>query len=544
MGCGIAMKRTERITGGRVLLRQSGLLLTDTWRMDAGIGHYRALTPQLLSAGYRFYLPSSLVQGASASWYDQATRLSISAGELGRLNGTSTYGFETTGGRLMGAAITHDFNDRLQAGVQFWHTGDIEEEQDHEAYVSALRYASPDLSQGHQGHLMVDSDNRMGLWYDGEFAFAPWTHRLGAFYFEPDLQWTDVAIINDLVGAYWRSDFRSFRWRWTVGAELSRDNLENDVDLPGYSYTNAFANTAWRMRRSLVLGASLGWATRDADSGTAQTDSRTTTLSSYISHPLLAGTSRFEASLERHDTGDTATSDYGLLWDLTWKVPYLKRLRTAVEHRVFGAGANETSLRIDLSKSLFNDLAVNGSAQYYRRWEDADTPPVTVYAALGLDWRISQRWTLNFTADMDVADPGEDDAEDTFADNQRLLLSLSYAFEGKSPSNMILGRQTGTQGSGSIVGRVFLDENQNNRYDLNETPLPNIVVILDGRFQTETDADGRYSFVPVSSGSHSVSIAIQDVPLPWGLADQKPVPVVVPIRGQAEVDFALTRWNE
>ena len=80
---------------------------------------------------------------------------------------------------------------------------------------------------------------------------------------------------------------------------------------------------------------------------------------------------------------------------------------------------------------------------------------LTVYAALGLDWRISQRWTLNFTADMDVVDPGEDDAEDTFADNQRLLLSLSYAFEGKSPSNMILGRQTGTQGSGTIVGRIF-----------------------------------------------------------------------------------------
>ena len=79
----------------------------------------------------------------------------------------------------MGAAITHDFNERWQAGVQFWHTGDIEEEQDHESYVSALRYASPDLSQGHQGHLMVDSDNRMGLWYDGEFAFAPWDAQAG-----------------------------------------------------------------------------------------------------------------------------------------------------------------------------------------------------------------------------------------------------------------------------------------------------------------------------------------------------------------------------
>ena len=70
------------------------------------------------------------------------------------------------------------------------------------------------------------------------------------------------------------------------------------------------------------------------------------------------------------------------------------------------------------------------------------------------------------------------------------------------------------------------------------------MVILDGRFQTETDDEGRYSFVPVSSGRHSLSIAIQDVPLPWGLADQKPVPVEVPIRGEAQVDFALTRWNE
>ena len=125
-----------------------------------------------------------------------------------------------------------------------------------------------------------------------------------------------------------------------------------------------------------------------------------------------------------------------------------------------------------------------------------------------------------------------------------MLLSLSYAVFGYERPRQLLGRQTGSLGSGEIRGRIYLDDNRNGRYDLNETALRNIVVILDGRFQTETDINGGYSFFPVAGGVHVVTLGIEDVPLPWGPADDKPVKVTVPVRGIEQVDFALIKLNE
>jgi len=91
---------------------------------------------------------------------------------------------------------------------------------------------------------------------------------------------------------------------------------------------------------------------------------------------------------------------------------------------------------------------------------------------------------------------------------------------------------------------VFLDENGDGKLSINEEPLKNILVYLDGRFTAETGPKGRFEFWPVASGEHSLSIAIEDVPLPWGLKDERPLKVRVPVRGEAEIDFALTRLNE
>jgi hypothetical protein len=45
----------------------------------------------------------------------------------------------------------------------------------------------------------------------------------------------------------------------------------------------------------------------------------------------------------------------------------------------------------------------------------------------------------------------------------------------------------------------------------------------------------------VQAGEHEVSIAVEDLPLPWGLEDDRPQPVTVTVRGVADIDFTLTR---
>ena len=64
------------------------------------------------------------------------------------------------------------------------------------------------------------------------------------------------------------------------------------------------------------------------------------------------------------------------------------------------------------------------------------------------------------------------------------------------------------------------------------------------RYRTVTDNDGRFEFGPVPTGAHEISVAVERVPLPWGLLDESPRRADVPLRGAAIVDIPLNRLNQ
>jgi hypothetical protein len=201
------------------------------------------------------------------------------------------------------------------------------------------------------------------------------------------------------------------------------------------------------------------------------------------------------------------------------------------------------SMRLALEREVIPDLAFRASAQYKHILENDEMIDDAVNATMGINWQIRRNWNISFSADYNRRmDEDADDNSDP--EGHTLLLTVSYSLFGPGRPNQLIGRRTGSLGTGEIRGRVFLDENRNGRYDLNETVLKNIVVMLDGRFQTETDINGQYTFWPVSGGQHFVIIGVEDAPLPWGLIDAKPRSVLVPVRGTAEGDFALVKLNE
>jgi hypothetical protein len=71
-----------------------------------------------------------------------------------------------------------------------------------------------------------------------------------------------------------------------------------------------------------------------------------------------------------------------------------------------------------------------------------------------------------------------------------------------------------------------------------------VFVYLDRRYQAVTDRDGRYVFNPVPAGEHDVTLAQEDLPLPWGLLDESPRSISVSVRSTTELDFGLRRLNE
>ena len=55
----------DKIKDGRVLFRQQDYVLSDQLQMDSEVGHFRSYTPGPISRSYRFYLPSTILQGVN-----------------------------------------------------------------------------------------------------------------------------------------------------------------------------------------------------------------------------------------------------------------------------------------------------------------------------------------------------------------------------------------------------------------------------------------------------------------------------------------------
>ena len=200
-------------------------------------------------------------------------------------------------------------------------------------------------------------------------------------------------------------------------------------------------------------------------------------------------------------------------------------------------------MRLTVEESMTSYFWFSAAGQYIRRLEQSDGPKDVHNANMAINWQMTRNWRLSLSADLNKSVEIIDNTGNT-TESESVLLSFSYALSSPRREPPVLGSKTKSLGHGAISGRVFLDENQNGRYDVNEIPLKDIVVILDGRFQTETNADGQFDYWPVTAGDHYVMIGVEDVPLPWGLEDDAPQKVFVPVRSQGIADFALIKLNE
>jgi hypothetical protein len=96
-------------------------------------------------------------------------------------------------------------------------------------------------------------------------------------------------------------------------------------------------------------------------------------------------------------------------------------------------------------------------------------------------------------------------------------------------------------GAGSISGTVFFDADNNGRREASEGGVPGVTVILDKRYVTRTDAQGRYEFAYVATGDHVIEVSADNVPLPWSPVARDPVKATVLVRDATTQDFAVQR---
>ena len=529
--------------GERFSLSQRGFVLNENVLLDNTLGHFRGATPTLISNSYRFSLPSTLLLGFNSIAYNDDTSVSLTAGSIGTLRGVTARAFDETSGDLLGIGAVHRVNPRWTASGQYWRTNGTEDVLNHSAFAGAVEYADESKDWFHQLRGLQDSRGHFGVWYDGLIDTGQWINRFGGFHFEPGLMWTDTPIQSDLQGLYWRGGYQSFRWRWTLGSEATRNNLAGDPARSGNISTRTFANGTWRYRRNTQFGGFVSLSTLHPDSGLATEHGYVASARGFLSQQFRVGLTRIETRATHRDLPDNRSREYEMRWDQDWAIPFLDRLTTGTSYLHGTEGVRESLMGVIGEKIVGSSLRLSGQAQMESRTDEMGTESSSTNLGLGLTWEPRQDLLLGLSATMNKNSTETTGGMALDRTDSTVLLSLNYRRSSGGRAS-IQGVSEGRRGIGRAFGRVFLDQNRDGRLSVGEDAVADLTIYLDGGYSTRTDPEGRFEFSTVATGEHRVSIALEDVPLPWGLEDETAVRISVSARGETRVDFGLIRLDE
>lgn len=534
-------------TGGRLTLRQYGFAASPNWLMDNSAGVLRSDADPVVSSSYRFNLPSTLVSGLRNWSRAGRSAVRLSAGKIGTLGTGRIEDFDTTSGKLASLGLSHGLDERWTVAGQVIGAVDLDDIDDHESAALALQYRTQDQRHRYVGHVLAGTEGGNAVWLDGDDRIGRWRHRYGLFRFEPDLLWSDATLTDDQQGLYTRSELRSPRYNLTAGTDFSEDNVKDRDNRPQSRTSNVFITGNRRLRRLTGVGGTVSLNYVDPRNDLAGEDAHLLRLSSYLQHRFPLGSSRFEVFIaDVEDDGDEGEL-YGAIWDQGWELSRLLSLSTTLEHQSSRDVGDEDS-RNSASVLLRHDLTPlfnwHGNASYTRISNRRSSDTDNYNLSLGAAWRFLPQWDARL--DLTWTKAEEDDAifgNDFDEDEKTLLLSIRHTRKSGRPM-LAVGRKTGKSGFGEVSGEVFYDANRDGRRQAGERAASGVFVYLDRRYERVTDSEGRFRFTPVPAGEHSLSLAIEDLPLPWGLDDETPRPITVYVRGEAVMVFGLTRIDE
>ena len=548
---------------------QRMLPLDDGWMANHSAGALASLQVPLARGFGRIGLPSSPLEGVTAEYLHGGTTIvNASVGRPGLYSGLGVNGFNPARGRLLfaggqqglpGPAGGSSLAFQLFDASGIADTTDLALDQNVRGLWSAWRWegtapwadridAGPLALWQREGGLQLQvnamtsrasselgaggrrDDRGAGAWVDAQWRSQWLQQAAGVFYLQPNLRWGTYNAISDLRGVYWRGDVATRRWQVSTSTEWT-DSVS------GANGQNLFANVSARYRvdtRHTAFGAlavrRLGASAMSAQFGWEKTSELGQTR--WVAD-MLRASSRRSARLGMDHTFLLSEGSSLALSAALERIRNEDRELRAVSWGVVGTTRPWANFSIDA-----NLRGVQGGGVRQ------------INGALGVAWTINPHWSLlgQFSSVR-----GED--PETFA----LVSTLSQAAAAVTPvlsarrvqftlryedragaAFAPLGGAPG-MGSGSIQGTVFFDADNNGRREASEAGVPNITVVLNRRFVTRTDAQGRYEFPWVVAGGHTLQIQPDNVPLPWNPVQREPVPVSVLVRGTTNADFALQR---
>jgi hypothetical protein len=544
-------------------LHQRGMPFDGGWQADNALGDLNLPLVGLERAQPRFMLSSGTMLGATTEWRGpDGLQFVAGGGEPGVLNGIKVPVFDTLGGSTaaLGAqwspspqwTLGGEYAGARDANLYYQPPGDsvlppeigIPRISSNTGIVSAAWQEGRTHAQFNFIDGTLDGNNNaLGAWTDASVTRGPYTQSFGAFYIEPNLAWGNQLILSNAEGGYYRLDYQTRRWSANFG-------IDEVLPVSGLGVSSTFlnGNARYQVDRDTGIGAvSNLLLSHDGSSETAWS------LEGYLDQANLWGTGRVQLGYATSTEANNLSATVQQSWTLRTGLRLATSVAVDSGHSAPTAGlpAQDTTL-VRLAAygggDLTARLSIDGNVQWATAVQGRAAPSTS--ADVSLVCQVARAWQLLFTyyenrigswTPLSVTSPLTPPVPTPQASQgqQGIFLTLRWQ-QSRGGHFMPLGGAPGA-GSGRLTGVVYLDANENGRYDAGEAGAPNVTVILDGRFSTRTDANGRFDFPAIVAGHHVLTVQPDNLPLPWTLVNQGRTEVDVTTRDRIDVNIPAMR---
>jgi hypothetical protein len=543
-------------------LHQRGMPFDDGWLASNALGDLNTPLIDLARQQPRFLLSSGTMLGATTEWLGPShLQLVAGAGEPGIFNGIKVPTFDTLGGSTATAGAQWSPEPHWTLGGEYAGARNADIYYLPPGSVLGPQVASPRVSsdtgllaagwQDGNTHVQVnlidgtlDGDgNSFGIWADGTLSRGGYTQSFGAFRIDPHLVWGNQLIASDVQGGYYRVGYQSRRWTADAG-------IDEVLSVSGNGVSSTFLNgdARYQLSRDVGIGGVANLLlTHDGSHNSSWS------LEGYLDSANPWGSGRFQAYYAQAEQTQDAVLTVQQDWTL---LPGARLATSASFERLLGSTVigqpqqDATLVRLAAygGANLTARLALDGNVQWATAVAGRAAPSTS--ADVTLSYQIAHRWDLLFSyyanrigswTPLVVNSPLTPPVPvpQAWQGQRGVFLTLRYQ-DARGGHFVPLGGAPGA-GAGRLTGVVYLDANENGHYDAGEAGAANITVILDGRFSTRTDTNGRFDFPAVAAGHHVITVQSDNLPLPWMLPKEGRADVDVATRDRTDVNIGAVR---
>jgi SdrD B-like domain len=544
---------------GSFSLHQRGMPFDDGWLADNALGDISVPLVSVARTQPRFILGQGPMEGFDTDWRGpDGLQFVAGVGEPGIFSGIKVPAFDTLGGSTATLGAQWAPLSQLTLGADFVTARDTSlyyqpilpgepPTAGAEKINSSTGLVSAAWQDGPASRVQLNlidgtlngDGNSLGAWLDASHTSGAITQSVGAFHIDPNLAWGNQLISSDVEGGYYRVDYASRRWFW----DFDVDQVDS---VSGLNPATTFASTdaRYQLTRDSGIGGVVNIRHSNGDNAWS--------TEGYVDHVNALGTGRVEVDYATDSQNQDAT--FGV--QQTWNMPAGERLSTSAGvdrvHLAVLPNVVQDSTIAHLALygggNLTSRLSVDGTVQWAETVQGQAAASTSADVSLG--YQINRSWQVladyyenrvGSWTQLVVTSPLAPPTATVIptAGERGVFLTVRYQ-EARGSHFAPLGGMPGS-GSGRLAGVVYLDANENGRYDAGETGAANVTVVLDGRFSVRTDSQGRFNFPAVAAGHHVLTVEADNLPLPWTLTNSGRTECVVSTRESTEVDIGAQR---